>query len=475
MMKNRSIFTKKIGCYEREKRKPQVCDRKDGDKRMRTKLDNTGIRQYIAFRPICIVVLALCVSFCTGCKADRGPRPEIGPGGYDAVVIGAGGGGLSAAARMALGGMKVLVIEQHDKVGGYMTAFERDPYRFEVSLHAMDGLDPQGLNQRTFTQLGIIDKVKIVKLDPAYRSAFPGISLDVPADPKEYLKVLQETFPEEAEGMAGLYEVLESLNTAMVLMKDLMEGKSAGPVLWEFIKHPSLLVPMFKYGNTSVSEMLEDYIHDERLIAFITQLACFAGAEPDRVSGMFFAFMWNSYHFGGFAYFEGGSQAVSNAMAEVVRENGGEILLNTLATKIVMKDGVAVAVQTKDGKEFKGRYVVSNANAPLTFNKLVGREHLPEEYMKKMDGMEIGLSSLVVYLGVDHDYRDNFPKGVHSYFLNTSYDQALNFKYYYDGVPEKSRPRPDKDCRSESPESCVSSCSVPGCCSIQKSNPWDSS
>jgi len=399
---------------------------------------NTGIRELVAFRPLAIVFLTLCVAFCAGCKGDRGSRPEIGPGGYDVVVIGAGGGGLSSAARLALGGMKVLVIEQHDKVGGYMTAFERGDYRFEVSLHAMDGLDPHGLNRRTFKQLGILDKVKPIRLDPAYTSVFPGITLDVPADPKEYLKVLQETFPEEAEGMGELYATLERINTSMVLLKDLAEGESAGGVLWEFIRQPSLLWPLFKYWNSSASEMLDDFVHDERLIAFITQLACFAGAEPDRVSGMFFAMMWNSYHFGGFAYFEGGSQAVSNAMAEVIRENGGEILLNNLVTKIVMEDGVAVAVRTKDGKEFKCRYVVSNANVPDTFNKLVGREHFPEDYLKDVDGMEIGLSSLVVYLGVDHDYRDSFPKGVHSYFMNTSYDQALNFKYYYEGVPEKS-------------------------------------
>ena len=405
---------------------------------MRGKRGNAEIGRLVAFPPLAVLLLALCVSFCTGCKGDKGPRPQIGPGGYDVVVIGAGGGGLSSAARMALGGMKVLVIEQHDKVGGYMTAFEREDYRFEVSLHAMDGLGPNGLNQRTFAQLGILDKVKRVKLDPAYTSVFPGITLDVPADPKKYLKRLQETFPEEAEGMAKLYDALEKINTTMVLLKDLTEGQDVGGVLWKFIKQPSVLWPLIKYWNASASEMLDDFIHDQRLIAFITQLACFAGAEPDRVSGMFFAMMWNSYHFGGFYYFEGGSQAVSNALAEVIRENGGEILLNTLVTKIVMENGVAVAVQTKDGKEFKCRYVVSNANVPDTFFKLVGREHFPEKYVKDIEGMEIGLSSLVVYLGVDHDYRDRFPKGVHSYFINSGYDQALNFKYYYEGVPEKS-------------------------------------
>ena len=75
---------------------------------------------------------------------------------YDAIVIGAGGGGLAAASKLALGGMKVLVIEQHSKVGGYMGNFERGDYTFEISLHAMDGLDPgMGMNLKTFTFMPI--------------------------------------------------------------------------------------------------------------------------------------------------------------------------------------------------------------------------------------------------------------------------------------------------------------------------------
>ena len=62
---------------------------------------------------------------------------------YEVIVIGAGGGGLAAATRLSLAGKKVLLIEQHSKVGGYMSSFERGDYTFEVSLHAINGLDPE--------------------------------------------------------------------------------------------------------------------------------------------------------------------------------------------------------------------------------------------------------------------------------------------------------------------------------------------
>jgi phytoene desaturase len=391
-----------------------------------------------AFRkPLPLVLfIASVLTVLPSCKGEDPPPPpleELGPGAYDVVVIGAGGGGISAAAKLAMGGMKVLVIEQHDKVGGYMTSFERGDYRFEVSLHAMDGL-----GRELFPKLGIQDKVKTVRLDPAYRSIFPDFTFDVPADPQVYRERLKGQFPQEAQGIDRLFDDLELIYEGMRCLMNLQDGKGRGATIWRIVKKPRMFWPMIKYWDKNCSDMLADYIQDEKLIALFLQLMAYTGTSADEVSGMFFAMMWISYHHVGFYYFEGGSQAVTNALAEVVRENGGQILLNTLATKIVIEDGAAVAVQTKDGKEFKCRYVVSNANAPDTFFKLVGREYLPKDYVGKLEKMVIGLPAFAVYLGVDHDFSKTFPEGIHSYFVNPGYDQKEIFQYFREGNPEKA-------------------------------------
>jgi len=356
--------------------------------------------------------------------------------GYDVIVIGAGGGGLAAAAKLAKSGMKTLLIEQHSKVGGYMTTFQREPYTFEVSLHAMDGLnDPGGMNVPAFKELGIWGKVKPIKLDPMYHSVYPDFAIDVPAGVEAYRDLLKKQFPRQADGIEGLFRNMADIKRAMEVLIGAQQGakfKNMGIML----TRPWIFHPIRKYWNASLTEMLDDYISDPKLFAVFTQLSGFAGGEPNNLSAIYFSMMWISYHFGGYYYFKGGSQAVSNALADVIRENGGEIKLDTLVTRIVIENGKAVAVQTKKGDEFKCRYVISNANAPDTFLKLIGKEHLPADYVKKISGLKIGMSVLVVYLGVNHDYRDLF-HGMHEIMVNESYDQAENFKWYTEGNLEK--------------------------------------
>ena len=357
---------------------------------------------------------------------------------YDVIVIGAGGGGLSAAAKLSLGGMKVLIIEQHYKVGGYMGNFERDDYKFEISLHAMDGFDPgTGSNRKTFEELGILDKVKPIKLDPMYVGKFPDFEVEVPADVDEYKKLLIEMFPHEEKGIESLFKDMESMFLAMNSLMDASSG-NYGTALKDVLLHPGRYYKLSVAWNQNLTQLLDKHIQDEKLRAVFTQLAGFAGASPEDVPAIFFGMMWNSYHFGGYYYFEGGSQSVSDALAEVIEENGGEILLSTRVNKIYLENGTAVGVGTEDGEKFKGRYIISNASAPATLFEMVGKEHLPPKYIERVENMTYGLSCYQVYMGVDKDYSEYFPGHAHEIMANVSYDQEANFAMYKKGVPEEA-------------------------------------
>lgn len=355
----------------------------------------------------------------------------------DVVVIGAGGGGLSAATTLALAGKNVVLLEKHNKVGGYMSAFTRGPYEFEISLHAMGGFNnPDVGSAAMFKALKIYDRVTPIKLDPAYRIVMPDMSLNIPADDAAYEALLVETFPEDAESIAALFTFMRETN---VFFKELAAAQVAGGEVWDefFAENRGEVLKLFSYMSMSLSDFLKDHFQNQRLHMIFTQLASYVGASPDEVQAAFFLVMWFGYTFDGYYYFEGGSKSVSEAMASVIEENGGAIRLNTLVEEIVVEDGKVVQVRTKDDACYNTNYVISNASAPTTLFDLVGRENLPESYVRRVEAMKTSLTALVLYFATDRDYTPYF-EDAHEIFINESYDQAENYGWFYSNNTEKA-------------------------------------
>jgi phytoene dehydrogenase-like protein len=251
-------------------------------------------------------------------------------------------------------------------------------------------VETAGQNVVVFKKLGIWDKVKPVHLDPMYRIINPGnVVIDIPADADEYATMLKGRFPDESSGIDALWAKFRRIDRVMrIIFHFQNEGKdTSGPALGEFLAAmeaagltADLLEVQELMTSTSLSEFLADYISDPELIAIITQLSGFAGSGPDDVSALFFIVIWANYHLGGYFYFEGGSQSVSHALAEVIEEQGGSVRLNTRAARIdIGQDGLASRVVTDDGLCYGARYVISNANAPATLLEMVGEEYMPKD------------------------------------------------------------------------------------------------
>ncbi|HEV2843333.1 MAG TPA: NAD(P)-binding protein, partial [Thermoanaerobaculia bacterium] len=124
---------------------------------------------------------------------------------YDAVVIGAGIGGLIAANLLAKEGLKILLVEQHYMVGGYCSTFRRGGYTFDAATHFYPLLgNPETLTGRLLAELGVT--TGWVKMDPVDTFHFPdGTRFAVSADFDVYLARLKDDFPEEAAALDGFF------------------------------------------------------------------------------------------------------------------------------------------------------------------------------------------------------------------------------------------------------------------------------
>jgi len=363
---------------------------------------------------------------------------ETYAGDYDVVVIGAGGGGLSAAATLSMGGMKVLVIEQHSKVGGYMTNFTRGDYTFETTLMHFGGFNQHaGTNNHLFKTLDIIDRIKPLPLETAYIAVYPDATYTIPIDPDEYQEYLIEKFPNEEAGIKGFFKTTGCMETALLISKAVLDKKPL-EALSAWIKNPLFMLTFMKYSNSSVAEMLDEYFQDEKLKGVISWLAAYTEASLEEMPCMAMLGMFSGLHYGGFYHFEGGSQSVTNALADVIEENGGVIKLSTMATKIVIENDKAVAVKTSDGSLYNCNYVVSNANALDTYNKMIGREYLPEEFLEMLNSKKVAGGFFFIYLGVNKDYTDKF-NGTHVMSVSSHYIPPEGYGPQSGDTPETVR------------------------------------
>ena len=340
---------------------------------------------------------------------------------YDCIIIGAGIGGLTAASILARNGKKVLVLEKNPKVGGYAVNFRRGQFEFDASLHMINGCNKDQSTYNILKKCGIIDKIKILAHPYISRTIFPDYDFRVPqANMAEYINILVQYFPKEREGIGRFFEEMR---------KVFVEGKqciySKIPLLIEIFYFPFKYPNLFKYSFITFRAALNRFLKDERLKALIAQFWMFTGTHPNKLCAFFYLYPDYDYLNNGANYIKGGSQSLSNALLETIRENGGEVLLNTEVKNILVDNCTAKGISTQK-EEYFADTIISGMDARKTFSDLIGERYLKPRFIKKLMSYDAATSFLVVYLGLGVDLKD---KGISDYeiFYNLDYDLEKQF------------------------------------------------
>jgi len=352
------------------------------------------------FHAVVALVVAFAFLFAPGCGKKTPPTHEAE---YDVIIIGAGMGGLSAGAHLASNGLKVLVLEQHHKVGGCTTNFTRGDYTFEVALHELSG----GGTLRLMELCGVREKVEIYDLPDFYRSVYPGdpgIDITMPTDWEGWDNTLKEQWPEEAAGIDTFHELCTTVFSDIMAVSQLFRYSGFEAFTKKMsvpLKHKSLLT----WSKRTLGDLMDECFIDEYLKAVVYQLWVYYGAPvPDQISLLTLA-ATEVFLSDGVKHVMGTSQALSNAYAERIEEMGGTVLTGNLVTEIIIEDGVAKGVVTEYGDVYTGRYVICNTDPYQMIFDLIGEENLPEKYVDKITGMKVANSLFVTYLGLDVDLK----------------------------------------------------------------------
>ena len=208
---------------------------------------------------------------------------------YDVIVIGAGNGGLTAAAGLAKNGHKTLLLERHNVPGGCATSFIRGRFEFETALNQLSGIGlPEfpGPLYGVLNNLGVVDKIKFIQQKNLYRFVIPGkVDINLKAERAAAEQALMESFPAEKEGIKKFFELLYAfcLETVNALY---MKDPEASPE-----KYPLF----FKLALKDSQDILYEYFKDPVLQQIVSIYWSYAGLPPSRLSFMDFAMMLWAY------------------------------------------------------------------------------------------------------------------------------------------------------------------------------------
>ena len=313
-------------------------------------------------------------------------------------VIGAGPGGLAAAMILSGRGIKVRMYEKNDRVGGRNAPLRVQGYTFDTGPTFL--MMPEVL-ESIFALAGekASDHLDFRRLDPLYRLRFGG-SLDfLPrAGKDEMLREIEKVFPGEASRYLGF------------LQRETRKYQAILPCLnvpyerpWHYMRLRLLKALPNLDAFTSVYRRVSSYFRAEELRLSMTFQAKYLGMSPWECPATFTILPFIE-HTQGLFHVMGGLNAISQAMAKVVRAHGGEIHLNTHVERVLTEGRRVRGLRLGDGREVATESLVVNADFAYAMHSLFDPSSRRKYTDARLETMKYSCSTFMLYLGLDRVY-----------------------------------------------------------------------
>lgn len=315
----------------------------------------------------------------------------------DVVVIGAGPNGLTAAAYLAKAGLKPIVLERREVVGGLAVTEEFAPgFRVSSVFHAAGPFLPAVVRDLELSRHGLAFLQPDVRV---FAPAPDGRAIVLYGDAAKTARELEKTSPHDAKGYLAFHESLGRIGRVLAPLVTMTPPSIDAPglgAMWDLlgVGRRFRALPrrdafrLLRWGPMAVADLVSEFFQTELLRAAVAArgiFGAFAGPWSAGTSlGVILQAATDSNAAGPATFVRGGMGALTQALAAAARGFGAEIRTGATVTRIATKDGAATGVVLSTGEEIPARAVVSNADPKRTLLGLVDPVDLDPDFIQKI-------------------------------------------------------------------------------------------
>jgi len=333
---------------------------------------------------------------------------------YDAIIIGGGHNGLTAAAYLARAGRKVLVLEQRYLLGGAAVTEEIFPgFKYTVYSYVVSLLRPEVIQELQLYKHGL----HLFPLDSSFTPMENGNCLASYPDDASNLEEIRKHSQRDADVYTEFGNVMYDLSYAVKPILEMVPPDPADPgidglrTFRDLGKHLQSLGKkrfhwLTKIMTMSAYDFLCEWFETDVLISSISLSGIIGTMLGIKSPGTAYVLL---HHYMGeldgaltaWGSQQGGTGGVSEAIASAARSHGAEIRCNAPVAQVIVKNGQAVGVALGNGDEIYGKTIVSSCDPRVTFRKLVDEKELPSDFVGAIDKFKFRGSSGKVNLALD--------------------------------------------------------------------------
>ena len=352
---------------------------------------------------------------------------------WDAIVIGSGIGGLTAAVLLGThGGKRVLVLERHYEAGGFTHTFHRPGYRWDVGLHYIGQMEDESSPVRRAFDYVTAGGVKWQAMPEVYdRAVIAGQTFEFAAGLEQFREGLKQAFPGEVRAIDRYIAAVQASNR----MSGLWYAEKAIPGPIAAVVGGLMRAPYMRWARRTTREVLQGLTANRELIGVLTAQWGDYGLPPATSSFAIHATIVGHY-WGGASYPVGGAGSIAEAMVPLIEANGGSVVTGAEVASVLLDAGRAVGARMGDGREFRAPLVLSNAGAANTFERLLPPE-LPalDSLRGQLRTLEPSTAHVSLYLGLSKSDAEMGLQGT-NLWVYPSFDHDANVERFAREFPQ---------------------------------------